>query len=169
MQKKCNMSIWNFFKRKRKEDNLYRKIKTIRGHTNIEKAISNGSKLIYREVELFSAVKGKYCILKNKKSGKESKIYDFRDNRIYSKEYEIVKNWTNQYHIYDFPDEAAYVIPNEIQEGEIVFIDDLIENFLGYQHNQGLNDRLNSCAAVWKNNDLQILYKPKNDLIRVVG
>ena len=169
MQKNYNMSFWNFWKSKVKAGNLPRKIKTLRGQKNIETAISNGTKLIYRNVEHFAAIKGKFCIVKNKKSGKEQKIYDFRDSRSHSDEYEVVTDWTYQYHDYNFPQEAAYAIPDDIKEGEVVFIDDLIENFLGYHYNQGGTDRLKSSNAVWKNNDLQILYNPDKDCVKVVG
>jgi hypothetical protein len=163
------MAFWSFWKSKNKEDDKLRKIKTLRGQKNIDIAIANGNNLILRKVEPFSTVKGKYCIVKNKRTGKESKIYDFRDERGYSEEFEIIKDWTYQYHNYDFPQEAAYLIPNDIKDGEIVIIEDLIENFLGYHYNQGGSERLKSCKAIWKNYDLQIQYNPDIDCIRVVG
>lgn len=163
------MAFWNFWKSITKAEQSIRKIKTIRGQKGIDNAIANGTKLIIRNVETFSAVKGKYCIVRNKKSGKESKIFDFRDDRGYSDDYEIVKDWTYQYHNYDFPQEAAYIIPDDIKDGEIVMVDDLIENFLGYHYNQGGSERLKSCKAIWKNNDLQIQYNPDKDCIRAIG
>lgn len=146
-----------------------REIKTIRGQKNIDDAIANGSKLIIKKVEPYSDVIGKYCIVRNKKSGKESKIYDFRDDRAFSDDFEIVKDWTYQYHHYDFPPEAAYVIPKDIEEWEMVIIDDLIENYLSYYYNQGGSKRLKSCKAIWVNNQLQILFNPNTDRINVIG
>ena len=163
------MAFWNFWKSINKRRENLRKIKTIRGQKSIDNAIANGTKLIIRKVEPFSAVKGKYCIVRNKKSGKESKIFDFRDDRGYSDDYEIVKDWTYQYHNYDFPQEAAYIIPDAIREGEIVMVDDLIENFLSYHYNQGGSERLKSCKAIWNNNDLKIQYNPDIDCISAVG
>ena len=46
---------------------------------------------------------------------------------------------------------------------------DLIEIFLSYYYNQGGSERLKSCKAIWKNNDLEILYNPNIDCINVVG
>ncbi len=163
------MPFWNFWKCGAEKSGRLRRIKTLRGRKSIDKAIASGAKLIFRHVEPFSALKGKYCILKNKQSGRQFEIYDFRDERAYSDEFEIVKDWTYQYEKYDFPKEAAYVIPVDIQEGEIVFVDDLIENFLGYHYNQGGSARLKRGKAVWKNNDLQMLYNPDIDCVRVVG
>lgn len=161
------MSIWNYWKSK---DNLHlRKIKTLRGQKEIDKAISYGSKLIYREVEQFSTIKGKYCIVKNKLTGVEHKVYNFDDERVYSSEFETVKDWTYLYHNHIFPNEAAYLIPGNIGEGEIVLIEDLIENYLGYHHNQGESKRLKSCKAIWLNDDLKIQYDPDRDCVNLVG
>lgn len=169
MQKKANMAFWNFWKMKLKGDKKLRKIKTIRGQKSIDIAIANGTNLIIRKVEPFSTIKGKYSVVKNKFTGKESKIYDFRDERGYSEDFEIIKAWTYEYNNYDFPKEAAYVIPQDIKDGEVVIVDDLIENFLGYQYKQGGGERLKSCRAIWKNNDLQIQYNPDIDCIKVIG
>ncbi len=84
---------------------------------------------------------------------------------VYSDDYEIGKELDIiNIIINDFPQVAAYIIPNDIKEGEIVMIDDLIENFLGFHYNQGGSERLKSCKAIWKNNDLQIQYNPDVDL-----
>ena len=64
---------------------------------------------------------------------------------------------------------AAYVIPEVIKNGEIVLVEDLIENFLSYHHNQGGSKRLKSCNAIWKNNDFEIQYNPDVECIKVVG
>jgi hypothetical protein len=159
----------NLWKRKKSYGGGVREITTLRGQSQIDEAISQGSRLIYRQVEPFPIIIGKYCVLRDKVTGKEFKIYDFRDERGFSDEFEMVKEWTYQYRKNKFPKEAAYVIPDDIEEGEQVHIQDLIENFLGYQHNQGDSERLKSCMAVWKDNDLHILYDPKKDCIMAVG
>jgi hypothetical protein len=169
MQKYTNMTLLNFWKKIINKQKTLRKIITIRGEDNIQKAISKGTNLIIRKAEPFTTIDGKICILRNKLTGQTTEIYDFRDERAYSDEYEIVKDWTYQYRQHEFPEEAAYVIPKDIKEGEIVFVSDLIENFLSFQHNQGRSERLQSCKAIWKNNDLEILYFPEVDRIRAVG
>ncbi len=159
------MALLSFWGR----DEKLRIIKTLRGQESIDTAIAKGTNLIFRKVEPFSTVKGKYCILKNKSNGLNFKIYDFRDSKNHSDKYEIVKDWTYVYHHYNFPQEAAYVVPDDIKEGEIVLIEDLIENFLSYRDNQGGSMRLKSCEAIWKNNDLQIQYDPDKDCEYAVG
>jgi hypothetical protein len=73
------MAIWNFCKSKNREISNLKIIKTIRDQKNIDKAIAQGINLIIKNVEPFSTVEGKYSIGKNKKTGKEFKINDFRD------------------------------------------------------------------------------------------
>ena len=163
------MAFWNFWKSKNREISNLKIIKTIRDQKNIDKAIAQGINLIIKNVEPFSTVEGKYCIVKNKKSGKKFKIYDFRDERGYSEDYEVVQDWTYEYKKHEFPNVAAYVIPEGIKNGEIVLVEDLIENFLSYQYNQGGSKRLKSCKAIWKNNDFEIQYNPDVDCIKVVG
>ncbi len=163
------MALGNLWKRKSNDKVEFRCIKTIRGQKNIDRAIKKGNYLIHRKVEPFSEVIGKYAIVKNKKTGKEYKITDFRDEKGYSDQYEVITDWTYLHHEHNKPKVAAYVIPNDIRDGEIVIVKDLIENFIGYQHNQGIAIRLNSCRAIWKNGDLEIQYDPDIDCISAVG
>ncbi len=160
------MAFWN---REKNVGNQLRKIKTIRGQKSIDKARLNGFNLLLKKVEPFTVTTGKYCLLKNKLFGTKHKIVDFRDSRYYSDKYEIIIDWTYLYHEYKFPPVAAYIIPNEIKEGETVEIEDLIENFNEYTYNQGGSSRLNSARAVWEDNDLKILFNPTRDVIHVVG
>jgi hypothetical protein len=163
------MSFWNFWKSKKSGIDNLRKIKTLRGQSSIDNAIANGTNLIIKNAESFSTVEGKYCVVKNKKTGKKFKIYDFRDERGYSEDFEIVQDWAYEYKKHQYPNEAAYVIPKDLEDGEIVFVEDLIENFLSCQYNQGGSDRLKGCKAIWKNNDFEIQYNPDVDCIKVVG
>ena len=144
-------------------------IKTIRGKKALQTSKEQNIKIIIRNVEPFQTVSGKYCIVKNKITGRTRKLHDFRDSRGRNDNYEVITDWTYEYQNHEYPDFAAYVIPDDIQEGEVVFIKDLIENLIGYTHNQGGNRRLDSCKAQWVNNDLKILYNPDRDVIRVVG
>jgi hypothetical protein len=140
------------FKRK----NSLRVIKTIRGKKKIEAAIKKGLRLVERPVEPYIENRGKYCVVKNKKTGEKHILGDYRDERAWDDDYEIIKGWTHETYEYKFPLEAAYVIPSDLKEGETVFILDLIENLDEFRHNQGKKLRLKSGIAVWENNDLQI-------------
>ena len=43
---------------------------------------------------------------------------------------------------------AAYLIPRDLKAGERVFVEDLIEDFVGGEWNQGDVLRLDSCEAI---------------------
>ena len=166
------MAFWNFWKKKKieiVEKSDIRIIETVRGIDAIENAKKENKHLLYRKVEPFSVCTGKYCKLRNNLTRIPFKVYDFRDSRTWSDKYSIITDWTYSYYNYDFPEEAAYVIPNDIQEDEIVFVKDLIENYIGYFYNQGVQRRLIGFEAKWKNNDLEILYVYEKHCYRVVG
>ena len=162
------MELFNFW-RKKSQNGEMRIIKTIRGKKEIQKSKKQNIKLIIRNVEPFQTVSGKYCIVKNKITGKTHKLRDYRDSRGWDDDHDKITDWTYEYKNHVYPNEAAYVIPDDIQEAEIVFIKDLIENLIGFTHNQGKSSRLNSCKAQWVNDDLKILYDPEINVIRAVG
>ena len=65
------------------------------------------------------------------------------------------------YYPYSFPSPfAAYLIPRDIKIGEKVFLEDLIEDYIGASWNQGDTYRLESCEAVWNGKDFDIQYDP---------
>jgi hypothetical protein len=184
------MSFWQFWKWNRKVKNRSESIEnvsensnieylkvtngittitTVRGDEKIEKAKRNGEQLIFRNVEPYVELTGKYCLVKNKNSGEVKRLVDFREREYTSNEYEIVTDWTYQYYEYNFPDKAAYIIPRDIKEFEIVFVNDLIENFDEYIGGQGGNKRLKGCKAMWKHNNLEILYDFEKDCRIYVG
>ena len=58
---------------------------------------------------------------------------------------------------------AAYLIPSDIQIGERVFLEDLIEDYIGAKWNQGDTYRLPSCEAIWNGKDFNIQYDPEKN------
>jgi hypothetical protein len=152
----------------KEEDNL-RVIQTIRGKEAIEKALKANIHLIYRTVVPHRDHLGKTCIVKNLKTGINESIHDFRDFRYRSKEYVVVKDWTYEHYDYNLPEFAAYIIPKDINDNEIVFVEDLIENFLSFRGGQGENKRLVGCKAIWRKNNLEILYDRNRDCREIIG
>jgi hypothetical protein len=55
-----------------------------------------------------------------------------------------------------------YLIPPDIDLGERVFLEDLIEDFVGAVWNQGNAYRLKSCEAIWNGKAFEIDYNPYN-------
>ena len=58
---------------------------------------------------------------------------------------------------------AAYLVPRELENGQRVWLDDVIEDIVAVYGNQGYHPRLESCEAIWQNGDFEIQFDPKND------
>jgi hypothetical protein len=73
-------------------------------------------------------------------------------------EEETVIGWT-YYYPYQFESPfAAYLIPHDLQIGETVFLEDLIEDVIGSSWNQGDAYRLTNCKAIWDGKDFILQY-----------
>lgn len=145
-----------------------RVIKTARTEDAINKAALAGFRPLLRVVKASAKIRSKFCVWQNRFTGEIRVIGDFRGSLL-DTEWEKVIDWT-RYYPHSFPEPfAAYLIPPDIQIGEHVFVEDLIEDFIGMSWNQGDNYRLESCAAIWDGNDLKIQYKKSKNRQFVVG
>lgn len=177
------MAFWN----ENNNAEKLRVIKTARNKESINLAAKDGFVPLLKKVEPSDQIRSKYSIVQNKRSGEIEIITDFRDNEysrkttsiverfkdlVDSKEhdlYEKVIDWTYYYpHNFTSPF-AAYLIPDDIQIGERVFIEDLIEDYVGASWNQGDTYRLESCVAIWNGSDLEIQYNPTENRSDFVG
>jgi hypothetical protein len=161
------MAFWN---RNKNPDRL-RVIKTARDTNSINKAAKNGLLPLVKKVQPSNQICSKYAIVQNKISGEIKILTDYRDDD-YSREnfiHEKVIDWTFYYpHNFTSPF-AAYLIPDDIQIGERVFLEDLIEDYVGAHWNQGDTYRLESCEAIWNGSDLEIQYNPTENRSDFVG
>ncbi|MBL8363195.1 MAG: hypothetical protein JNN18_22095 [Rubrivivax sp.] len=74
-----------------------------------------------------------------------------------------------QYYPYRFPNPfAAYLVPKDISVNEEVWLEDLIEDLVGFRGPQG-NERLRAAPAVWNGSDFEILFDPRRDADEWVG
>ena len=64
---------------------------------------------------------------------------------------------------------AAYLIPKDIQVGERVILEDLIEDYIGASWNQGDTWKLQSCEAIWNGEDFAIQYEPEKNQQTFIG
>jgi len=141
----------------RKNANDLRIIKTARDEESINNAARNGFFPLLRRVEKSDEIRSKYAILQNMKSGEIEVIGDFRGG-CGDNDYEMIIDFTF-YYPHNFPSPfAAYLIPRDIKVGERVFLEDLIEDYIGASWNQGDRYRLESCEAVWNGKDFDIQY-----------
>lgn len=161
------MAIWH----RNKNLKGLRVIKTARDMDSINKAAKSGFKPLIKKVEPSDKIRSKYSVVQNKKTGEIEIVGDYRV-RFYAddnNDFETVIDWTFYYpHSFKSPF-AAYLIPNDIKVGERVFIEDLIEDYIGASWNQGDTYRLESCDAIWNGTDLEILYEPSTDRSNFVG
>ena len=96
----------------------------------------------------------KFAVFQNPESGEISVSGDYRSR----KGWDAVIGYTF-YYPHNFPSPfAAYLIPSDIQIGEVVILQDLIEDIVGTRWNQGDVYRLNSCEAEWNGKDFIILH-----------
>jgi hypothetical protein len=148
---------------KAKNLNNHRIIKTARDEESINIAAKNGFYPVVKKVEKSDEIRSKYAVLQNKKTGEIKVLGDYRsDYRSYRDEvgsdYKKIIDFT-YYYPYEFKSPfAAYLIPPNIKVGERVFLEDLIEDYIGASWNQGDTYRLESCEAVWNGKDFDIQY-----------
>ncbi len=64
---------------------------------------------------------------------------------------------------------AAYLLPADLQTGEEVWLEDLIEDIVGVWGNQGHTYRLESGPARWTGTGFEILFDPQRDARRWIG
>jgi len=144
-----------------------RVIKTARTEAAINAAARAGFKPLLKRVLQSEEIRSKFAIYQNQKTGEIDVVGDYR--AIPKEGYREAISWTG-YYPYSFPSPfAAYLIPNDIRSEERLWVEDVIEDFVGMSWNQGGASRLNSCEAIWNGEDLIIQFNPDSDRNCVVG
>lgn len=146
-----------------------RVIKTARSEKAINKAARNGFFPLIKKVDPSNEIRSKYAVIQNKKTGEIVVIGDYRSNITNEKVEEFVIDFT-YYYPYNFKSPfAAYLIPVDLKVGEHVYLEDLIEDYIGESWNQGDTYRLEGCEAIWNGKDFDIQYDPEINRIEFVG
>ncbi len=149
--------------------NNLRLIKTARDEQSINEAAALGFRPLVKKVVPSDKIQSKYAVFQHKKSGKIEVTSDFRGTLTEREEWEMVVNWTF-YYPNKFPEPfAAYLLPSDLEVGERVWLEDLIEDYVGAVWNQGNVYRLNAAEARWTGNDLEVLYDPEKDTYNIIG
>lgn len=156
----------NFLKSRSEEAGL-RHIKTARSIDEMNNAAKRGFRPIIRQVMPNPEIKGKFQVIQNHSTGEVRQLGDYR-SRFDRDEWGVVIPWADYYpYTWEMPF-AAYLIPADIQVGEVVVLDDLIEDVVGMRWNQGSNFRLESCKARWTGSDLELIL-PDEGPHQVIG
>lgn len=146
-----------------------RVIKTARGVKSINEATKNGFKPLVKAVQPSQDIKNKFAVLQHRMTGEVVAISDRREELLDNVEYQLVVDWTFFYPYNFHSPIAAYLVPGDLKIGEVVFLEDLIEDYIGASWNQGDTYRLLSCEAVWDGHSFQIQYSPKSSSKVFIG
>ena len=152
-----------------------RVIKTARTRNAINRAVTKGLWPLVRFARPSGRIRSFMQVWQNQTTGEVSIQNDIRYPNIhgdYSDWARVGEPDDPDNYGYDpsdhFPEPvAAYLIPYDLEVGQRVYIEDLIENFIDCHH-QGAN-RLPSATAIWTGLDLEIDYDEQRDISIAIG
>jgi len=143
-----------------------RVIKTAREKSEMNFAAYEGAKVLVKKIEDNPDIRSKVAVRQDPESQEVDFLGDFRsgveNHPINFFFYPTSKQSLNHY----TPPIAAYIIPNDIEVGERVYILDIIENIESTSWNQGNTARQDSGYAVWNGDDFDI--EPV-EVLRMIG
>jgi hypothetical protein len=139
-----------------------RVIKTARTLEDINNATTEGLTPLIKAIKPNPKIQHQFAICRNITTGEFKKIHDYRDwawgmpGYGHPGPWEKVLDWSF-YYPHNFPAPyAAYLIPNDLEAGEKVLLEDLIEDVVDYQL-QDFVIRMQSCEAVWNGKDFELI------------
>lgn len=143
-------------------------IKTARNLKAINQAVKEGFKILLKNAETSPRFPQTVWLYRHFDTGlyKHGPTPDPR-YPDFSTEWEVVESFGAYKQQFKHP-YAAYLIPPDLEAGTRVWVDDLIEDFLGMVTFE-CEYRLNSTTALWNGTDLEIEYDPKKCVAFVVG
>ena len=149
----------------------YRIVKTARTLEEINKAVKDGFTPLVKKIIPSNKIKSKYCIYQNVVSGEFVELNDFRSVHEYesNKEWKMVIDWTFFYPYLHLQPYSAYLLPSDIEVGEQVILEDVIEDLVEIRLNQGDVYRLETCKATWTGTDFELDYNPNKSIRLGIG
>jgi len=163
---------------KDQQKNKLRIIKTARDVSSINEGAKNGFYPLIVKLKESKLLRQRYGVFQNRKT-KEIEVSPRRSGyRQYDEyysynnaEWELVIPFTDHYPYYfryEYPF-AAYLIPKDLSIGEMVLIEDLIEDYrAGIFWEKSM--RLGSCEAIWDGHNLIVQYDPLiHDVCNLMG
>lgn len=156
-----------------KEQKELRIIRTARTEQAINEAVEQGYWPLVKPVVPSPDIKVKYAVKQDKVTGKVTVVNDYRLadiplveplmpellgwNKI-DVDSEVVIGWTYYYPYHFESPFAAYLVSSDLGIGEVVMLEDVIEDLVGDEWNQGDTYRLASCEAVWDGKEFILKY-----------
>ena len=143
-----------------------RVIKTGRTEKAINDAVREGFWPLVKKVERSPDIGATYAVVQNRNTGEINVVGDCRT--FLEPGFDVVIEWTMHYP-YNFPEPcAAYLLPKDIEVGERVVLEDVIEDLVGSTW-QGNTYRLECCVAVWNGKEFDLEYDPARYPMAVLG
>mgnify|MGYP001577431692 FL=1 len=145
-------------------------IKTARSIEDANMAADMGFIPLVKKLKPLKKLFNTVGVFRNKKTNRLEEAEDYVVYRQYGDviSYEDESEWElvvpfYKYYPYKFNSQyAAYLIPHDIEKGEKVILEDLIEDYYGgsfWSH----HIRVESLQAIWTGDDFSILYDPETD------
>jgi hypothetical protein len=143
-------------------------INTARSEQAINAAAADGFRPLLRPVKPSPEIRAKYAVLQDDVSGAITVIHDYRLDIVPPGSQKVID--FTFYYPYRFESPfAAYLIPPDIRVGEVVFLDDLIEDIVGSSWNQADTCRLKESLAIWDGSDLIIQFDDSTPHAMIIG
>ena len=133
-------------------------IKTAQTGRSINRAAQAGFWPLLKKIECDPEISIKFAVFQHRETVLIGVIGQL-SSHLDPNEYEALIGLSDFYlHVTDKPF-AAYLIPPDLEVGERVYVEDLIEDFVGGRWNQGDVYRLAEAEAIWTGTDLEICYE----------
>ena len=132
-----------------------RVIKTARTEEEINEGITQGYTPLVKDVIPSDDIRVMYSLERNLETGEFTLLENLEESCTHAEETEKVLDKV-YYYPYQFPMPfAAYLIPDDIEKGEKVILEDVIEDIIGKKDKMNTY-RLESAEAIWNGEDFKI-------------
>ena len=147
--------------------NGLRVVKTARTLDAINAGAKEGFHPLVNPVEPSKEIHDMVAVYQHRETGEIELSGDCRMG--FSEDYECVIPYRN-YYPYSFPEPyAAYLVLPGLEEGERVWLEDIIEDIVAVFGNQGWHPRLESCEAIWTGGEFEVQFDPEKDAPQLIG
>jgi hypothetical protein len=130
-------------------------IQTARTEEEINEGIVQGYTPLIKDVISSDEIKVMYTLERNLHTGEFTLLKDSEENHDHGEGIEKVLD-EEYYYPYQFPMPfAAYLIPKDIEKGERVILEDIIEDIVGKEYGKSIY-RMESAEAIWNGENFEI-------------
>ncbi len=147
--------------------NQLRIIHTARTEKAINNAAREGYRPLVKPVTPGAQIHYMVAVFQHKQTREIQLSGDFRNYP--DTDYEIIIPF-HTYYPYHFPSPfAAYLVPADLEVGDRIWLEDVIEDIVAVWGNQGYQPRLKHAEATWTGKDFTIHFDPEKDAPHYIG